>query len=279
MDLAALLPNQRPLAEAANLVLKTRFGLKDGEVNKPICKSLNWRPTILWITKTEYIACEVADRPYPTSIRLLYGDIAATGLPIRVIAAYPSPSTLTTRDYQIDVASAKKSGVGFLSVTDNQTGQLENPGIPISLFLAKPDIKKFRKCLAKPIGDAYDLYINGEPRHGVQELGQTVESALVALATQARRKRTFTTGGYSPGSYYPFATLVDDLVVDRVIGRAILGKCRGFVDDRNGTSHKPKSIKQAEKISRKLRDCFALGLQILEELPLACKDKGYKFAV
>lgn len=279
MDVSALLPSQRPIALAANLVIKTRYGLRDALVNQPISPSLKWRPTLLWATKTEYIACEVADRPFPTTIKILFSDISATGLPIRIIVAYPSPPTISTRDYLKDITTAKRSGIGYLSVEDSNNGKLDYMGIPISLYLPKPTYNGFRACLRKTIADSYELYLNVNPSHGVQELGQIVEDVIVNLATQAKRKGALTTGGFPPatGKHYPFTNLVDDLSTDRIIDRAILGKCRGFASDRNKTSHKPKSIKQAKNITGKLRGCFLLGLQILEELPDNFKDKSYVF--
>jgi len=280
MDLSSLLPVHKPIASAANLAIKTRFGLKDGMLNRAINANLSWRPTLLWINKSiEYIACEVADRPYPVSIRLLFADIAATGLPIRVIVAYPSPPNLSLKDYQTDITCAKRLGIGYISVTDTNSAKIEALGIPISIYLPQPDVKKFRKLLAKPIGDAYDLYINGDPRHGVQEVGQTVEAALVELGCQGRKRGKFTTGAFKPGKHYPLSKLVEELTADKVINLAILGRCRGFADDRNCMSHKPRSLKEAEKIWRKLRDCFSVGLQILEELPDEFKNKGYTFKI
>lgn len=279
MDVSTLLSSQRSIALAANLVIKARYGLPDALVNQSISSSLSWRPTLLWKTKTEYIACEVTDRPFPTRIKIFFSDILAIGLPIRIIVAYPSPPTISTKDYQRDIITAKRLGIGYLSVENSKKGEIEYKGIPISLYLSKPDTRVFRRCLIRPIADSYDLYLNDDPRHGVQELGQTIEAVIVGLATQAKKKSKLTTGDFplAKGKHYPFAKLVDDLSTDLIIDRAVLGKCRGFVDDRNSTSHKPRSIKQAIIVTRNLKNCFSLGLRILEELPDKFKEKGYIF--
>ncbi len=277
MDLTPLLPEHRPIAAAANKAIIERYGLRNGHVNEAIHKNLSWRPSLLWKTKTEFIACEVAGRPLPKRIKVLFSDISATGLPIRVIVAYPSPTDLGSREYEQDVATAKMLGIGYLSVINGSNGRIEHSGIPISLYLPRPERGKFRKCLSKPIHDAYDLYINGDPKHGVQEIGQTVEAVMTELAIQAKKKGKLTTGSFVQGKHYNFAKLVDDLLKDAILERGILAKCRGFVDDRNGMSHKPKTIREAVRTTRKCRECFSLGLQILEELPEKFKAKGYAF--
>lgn len=277
MDLTPLLPEQRLIAQAANTTIKQRYGLGNAHVNEPIDKNLAWRPSLLWKRKEEFIACEVADRPLPTSIKVLFSDISATGLPIRIIVAYASPTALSTKEYEQDVSAAKRLGIGYLPVIVGTPPSIEHNGIPISLYLPRPDRQKYRRCVQKPIQDAYDLYINGDPRHGVQEIGQTTEAVLVELANQARAKGKLTTGGFVPGKYYRLAALVDDLLADKIIQRGTLAKCRGFVDDRNCTSHKPKSLKEAVKNAAKMRECFILGLQLLEDLPDKFLEKGYVF--
>ncbi len=82
---------------------------------------------------------------------------------------------------------------------------------------------------------------------------------------------------YRPGRYYEFSKLVEDLIDDKTINMAILGKCRGFVDDRNRSSHKPKTRRAAVEAYRKTKNCFLLGLELLEELPEKIEAKGYRF--
>jgi hypothetical protein len=277
MDLTKLLSHQQLIAQTANLVIKTRYGFRDAKVLAPIDVAVPWRPSLLWKAQTEFIGCEVSDRPFPQSIKGIFSDVVATGLPIRVIVAYPKDNTLSAKDYQEDLGQAKKLGVGYLSVTDTNNGQLEYEGIPISLHLPPPDLRKYRKCLAKEINDAYSLYMNGNPPHGVQELGQIIEEYINSLATQAKGKGKLTKSKYHPGRYYRFSNLVEDLIDDKTINMGILGKCRGFVDDRNRSSHKPKTRKAAVDAYRKTKNCFLLGLELLEEFPAKFEAKGYKF--
>jgi hypothetical protein len=277
MDLTKLLPQQQLIAQTANFVIKTRYGFGDAKVLAPIDGAVPWRPSLLWKASTEFIGCDASDRPFPQSIKGIFSDVAATGLPIRVIVAYPKDNILSAKDYQEDLAQAKKLGVGYLSVADTNDGQLEYEGIPISLHLPPPDLRKYRRCLAKGINDAYSLYMNGNPPHGVQELGQIVEEYMNSLATQAKAKGKLTKSKYRPGKYYKFAKLVEDLINDKTINMGILGKSRGFVDDRNRSSHKPKTRKEAVDAYRKTKNCFLLGLELLEELPENIEAKGYRF--
>jgi hypothetical protein len=277
MDLSLLLPHQHVIANTANLVIKMRYGVHDAKVLSSIDKNVPWRPSLLWDNSNEYIGCEASDRPFPRAIKEVFSDIAVTGLPIRVIIAYPKDNTLSAREYQDDLSQAKRLGIGYLSVAENNNGQLEYEGIPISLHLPQIDLSRFRHCLVKGVNDAYMLYMNGNPPHGVQELGQIIEQYINSLATQAKNKGKLTTSKYVPGKYYKFAKLVDELIIDRIIDVAVLGKCRGFVDDRNSSSHKPKSKKAAIDIFRKTKNCFLLGMQLLEDLPSKYEEKGYRF--
>jgi len=277
MDITGLLPHQQGIARTANLVIKTRYNFRDAMVLEPINPKVPWRPSLLWKASPEFVGCEASDRPFPRSIKEVFSDIAATGLPIRIIVAYPKDNILSAKDYQDDLKEAKKLGVGYLSVTDINDGELEYEGISISLHLPPPEFSKYRRCLVRGINDAYSLYMNGNPSHGVQELGQIVEQIINNLAGQAKAKGKLTKSNFIPAKYYKFAKLVEDLLAERVIDMATLGKCRGFVDDRNISSHKPKSRKAAANSYRKTRNCFLLGLELLEELPGKFESKGYKF--
>lgn len=233
-----------------------------------------------WKQRTGYIACEVSKRPFPPIIREIYSEIITLGLAIQIIVAYPEENDLSAKDYRADVKGARKFCIGLLSVTDQNNGELEYPGIPVNLHLPPLEISRYRSFIRSNIQTAYHIYIHGDPKHGVQELGQLIENAILNIATQAKANGSLSTGGFQTSSkHYPLANLIDDLMTDRIIDNAILGRCRGFVDDRNSVSHKPKSMRQAVRIHNNLRDCFRMGLQILEELPEKCGLKCYKFRV
>ncbi len=157
------------------------------------------------------------------------------------------------------------------------THQFQHHGIEVSLHVPSPRPSLFISKLRPLVQHAYDLYINGDPRHGVQEIGQIIENVLKNVGLQAKKKNALTKGGFPPakGKNYPFANLVEDLMREYVLDNAILGRCRGFAEDRNNSSHPPTSIKQAVKTYQTLKNAMSSGLRILEELPIEVKKKGY----
>ena len=78
------------------------------------------------------------------------------------------------------------------------------------------------------------------------------------------------------GMYDSRGNIVDDLVRENILDKAILGRCRGYVEDRNRVSHKPRNLKKAIELERKLKLDFQTGLRILEELPIKLVSKSYK---
>lgn len=113
---------------------------------------------------------------------------------------------------------------------------------------------------------------------GVQAIGQLVELILGNLAEQAKKSGALKSGGFvSKAKFYSLASLVDDFTKDKILNNAMLGRCRGFVEDRNNSSHKPSSLQKAKKLHHDLKNAWLGGLRILIELPAALKENGYKF--
>lgn len=268
------------IADAAEKVLKERYNLKRSKYEQAFKDSIQWRPTIHWKTSTGYVACEAAERPFPGVLTATLGDIMAEGLPIRIVVAYPKDNTLTNKQYQEDVRNARKFGIGLICVDEDYQATLEQPGVPVCFQLPPPDFSKFKDhVLRSSIYKAYDIYSTSDPTHGLQELGQIVDIAIYNLAVQAKTKNTLVSGGFTAGNHYPLANLIEDLMRDRVIDNGVLGRCRGFVDDRNKTSHKPHNLQEAVDLETRLRNAFTDGIHILEELPCRMSEKGYTFTI
>jgi hypothetical protein len=265
------------IADAAMAVIKTRYNLTDPIIESSIDSSIGWQPTLLWKVNTGYIACEVHETPMPPVIKSAFGDISTSGIPVRVIVAHPANDTISQSEFIKESNEVKRYGCGLVSINDDSSGTFQFQGIDIPLYFPVPKYSQFNKKMQADIQKAYEFYINGDPRHGVQELGQVIENIITHLAYQAKKKGTLTKGGFPPakGKHYAFATLVEDLMRENVIDNGILGRCRGFADDRNACSHRPKTIKQAIEVNKKLRTAMTGGLQILEEIPQKLKDKGY----
>ncbi|HEY4198806.1 MAG TPA: hypothetical protein VGM63_24870 [Mucilaginibacter sp.] len=271
-------PHLHKVADAAETLIKLKLGLKDTQIEKPIDSSIGLEPTLHWKTNLGYVICEVAERPQPVSVSTAYQDIVSSGLPVKVIVAFPASLSISPADYIKESNKAKKSGLGLLSINDDDTGDFQHRGIDISLYLAEPSLTQFNKLLRAGIESAYGVYINGDPVQGVQAIGQMVEQILGNLAEQAKKSGKLTSGRFvSKDKFYSFASLVDDFTKDKILDNAILGRCRGFVEDRNKTSHKPTSLAKAKKLHQDLKNAWLGGLRILAELPDALKAKGYKF--
>jgi hypothetical protein len=268
------------IADAAETIIKLKYGLGNALIETPIEQSLSWSPTLHWKTKVGFIACEVHETPFPVSVKTAFGDGTTIDLPIKIIVALPNSIHRTQSDYIKESNDAKRFGCGLITINDDGTGSVQHLGIEIPLYIPIPKFTNFNKKLRAEVQHAYELYINSDPRHGVQEIGQLIENIMIHLAVQAKKKGKLISGGFvSSNIPYSQGNLIDDLMRDRVIDNAILGKCRGFVEDRNGSSHKPKSVKNAIEINRKLKNAMSAGLLILEEIPQKLKSKGYTLKI
>lgn len=276
-----LLPaHLQPIADAAEIVIKLKLNIGNPIIESSIDPKISWSPTFHWKTPTGVIACEVHESPFPVSVRLAFSDITASNLPIKIIVVNPSNTSRTQAEYLKELTEIKRIGCGVLTIGDDGSGNFQHHGIEVPLFIAPPKFASFPQKIRPEIQHAYDIYINGDPRHGVQEIGQLIENAIINLADQAKKKGKLTSGGFtSPSIYYAQANLIEDLMRDRVIDNAILGKCRGFVEDRNGSSHRPKSVKQSIEVNKKLKNAMAAGFLILEELPKKMKEKGFSMKI
>lgn len=153
--------------------------------------------------------------------------------------------------------------------------RITQPGISIPLLPRRLEIGSYVRALRPHIEHAYELYLTADPKHGVQELGQVIENIMRNLAIQARKKGKLTKGADPADPKTSQANILEDLLTSRIIDGGVLGRCRAFVVDRNDTSHKPRSLKQALAIERNYKDNFNTGLRIMQDLPRALKEKGY----
>ena len=266
------------LAESAEFIIRKKYKLGEPIIDKEISPEIGWRPTLQWKTKEMYIACEVSERPNPPVLMTACAEINNTGLPVRMISAFPIEHTMTHSAYQTEKTKVKTFGIGLLPVDVNKVGNFEHYGIPVVLNLPSPVLKKYRQCIHEAINHAYDIYLS-DPPHGVQEVGQIVEKVLINLAEQAKNKGLLVTGGFkTKAKYYAQNSLIDDMITDKIIDKTILKKCAAFADDRNMASHKPKSLADSKKQMDRIKDQFKTGLFILEDLPEKFKEKKYTFS-
>lgn len=267
------------VANRAHRVIKSTYGLRDAKVESPINTSLQWCPTFSWQASTEIIACEVSERPNFKSLKGFFSDIMINNLYVRIIIATPEP--VNCSDYRQDLAELRKMGIGHLCITDRGANAIDFPGILLPLYIVQPNYCSYKRILQPLILKAYNLYMGGNPVNGTQDLGQTVESIIYKLGNQAKNKGKLITGRYTPrsGRHYPVATLIDDLMTDHVIHNGVLGRCRGFIDDRHKCSHRPRNMREAKRLVTILKNCWEDGLRALSELPTALSARHYRLQI
>src|SRR5882762_3664841 len=86
------------VADAAETIIKIKYGLGNALIESPIDSSISWTPTLHWKTKVGYITCEVHETPMPVSVRTAFGDGSTTDLPIKIIVAHPTNDSRSQTD-------------------------------------------------------------------------------------------------------------------------------------------------------------------------------------
>lgn len=277
MNYSVLPPHLHAFADSANFIIKNRYGLSDGIVEQAIKTDIPLQPTLHWRTKTHYIVCEVADRPFPVTIKHQFADLVATGQPIRIIVAHPKENGQSLADYQADTKKSKVFGIGYMGVNDSNIGNIDYQGISLALHISPVDLKPFKSPIKPFVAEAYEHYmLKGDPDVGLQKIGQLIESIIYNVAAQSKRKGIFTFRRFNPTGFIAQSLLIDEMIKANILDIPILGRCRDFANDRNTVSHKPKSRKQAAEIENKLKENFIIGLRLLKDLPEKIKTKGYR---
>lgn len=277
MNFSVLPSHLHAFAESANFIIKNRYGLPDGIVEQAIEPDIPLQPTLHWKTKTHYIACEVAERPFPISIKQQFADLVSTGQPIRIIVAHPMENGLSLKDYQADTKKSKMLGIGYMGVDDSKNGDIDYQGISLALHITPINLKQFKNSLKPFVAEAYEHYmLKGDPDVGLQKIGQLIENIIYNIAVQAKKKGLFTCSRFNPPSFIAQSLLIDEMINANILDVPILGRCRDFANDRNAVSHKAKSRKQAAEIENKLKENFIIGTRILKDLPEKLKSKGYR---
>lgn len=272
-------PDLHYLAEVARKVINERYNLNNISIESSINSNIPLRPTLHGKTKTHIIACEVATRPFPPSISTSFAEIAVTGLPIKIMVAYPRSNSLTTHEYQVDVEKAKKFGIGLLCV-DDSIGNIEYAGVSVPLHIPGIEFSRYKKILRPMLFEAYEAYMrDGKPDVGLQKIGQITENIILNTATQAKSLGRFRFTGFNPPNFISQRRLIKELINESVLDLDILVRCSNFAEDRNSVSHKPKNKKEAMEIERNLKENFLKGIRILEEIPECIKAKGFKLQV
>lgn len=251
------------------------------KIELPIDDSLSWRPTFWWKNRTEIIACEVTERPYLKSFENLFADVISKNVYVKIIIASPEPVDLSALEHRKDLQKLKGFGFGHLCIGDSEPSVFDFLGLPVPMFITEPKYESLKSKLRPCIRESFRMYMTeGNPDHGVQELGQIVENIIYNLGDQACAKSKLTLGGYcSRTGHYAINQLIEDLIRERIIDVGVLGRCRGFMDDRNGYSHRPRSIREALRRALLLKECWNVAVRILEDIPEKLRIKGYNLKI
>jgi hypothetical protein len=270
-------PELHSLADSARDRLEKRYGLKKVAVEKSFDNSISFVPTFHWKKDFHIFICEVSERPFPKHIKEIFSDLLVADIPAKVFVAYPEVNDLSTKELHDDLQRAKEFGLGLISVGNNNQATIMRTATSVPLLPRRLELSDYARPLRTMIEDAYDIYLNGDPAHGIQEVGQIVENIIRNAAISAKQKGLLTKGGDPADPKYAQGNIIDDLIRERVIDTAVLGRSRAFVVDRNDSSHKPKNRKEAIARERNLKDNFQTGLRILRDLPPALKQKKLRF--
>lgn len=267
-----------PIADTAKKLLEERFDkIKLVGFETSIDKSISWKPTILWKDSYGFIACEVSDRPFGPILEIAHSQILKHGIPVRIFTAYPTDNDFRSSEITRDINFAKSNAIGIINVNDDDTGDIIRNALSVPLYISSVDFSTLVKKLKGDAKGAFDTYMGGDPTHGVQELGQIVENIIRNLATDAKKKGVLT-GSVNPDKD-PQSKIIESLMNSNVIKNGVLGRCRGYAEDRNAVSHKPRGVKQIQEQQKRLKENFQMGIRILEELPSAIKEKGFRLKI
>ncbi len=275
MDYSSISSHLQPIAEIANSIIKKRYSLPNGIVNSSLSPKVPFVPTLHWKTQMEYIICEVADRPLPIAVKLQYAEIVATGLPIRIVVAYPHDHGLSGSDFAKEQKTLKALGIGYMSVNELDSTSIEYQGVCVNQKIDPLDHKKYPKQTLKRIQEAHECYMtDGKPDVGLQKLGQLTELLINNAAADAKKKGLFAFAGYKPPEFIRYGLLIEKMKLENVINQGILDRCADFAKSRNAVSHSPKTINQAIKINKDIKDDFSLGLKLIVDTVTDLKAKG-----
>lgn len=265
------------IAHSAKIRLEQKYSIKISNFEKPINTSIEYVPTFFGQTKFHYIVCEVASRPFPIHLKSIYADIINQSLPVKLFVLY-TKNNLSSSEINKDIALAKKFGVGLLNVDDENNVNIVYEPVSIPLFIPEStiDYKRIDKKLVHKIEEAYAVYLGGNPRQGVQAIGQVVERVIRDVGIQKYGTAPYTTGPDPTLDGSSFGNIVDEMIRHSILKQTFLNRVRGFVDDRNSTSHIAKNIKQQIALEKKYKLLFETGLRIIEDVPAMIKDKGLK---
>lgn len=268
------------IAEAAKLRLEQKYSIKITKFEVAFDNLIDYAPTFFGKTSSHYIVCEVASRPFPVHLKSIYTDIQHQSLPVKFFIAYDA-TDLPSNDVLKDITMAKKFGIGLLNV-DGQSSITNIVAEPVSIPLIIPEsnleLTKINKKFSHKIEEAYSTYMNGNPRLGVQAIGQTVERLIRDVAIKKYGTAPYISGPDPNLDSSSFGNIVDEMISHSILNRAYLNRVRAFIDDRNSTSHITKSIKKQKDLEKKYKLLFETGLRILKELPINLKEKSINFS-
>ncbi len=254
-----------------------RFGLKNCKIETAFDGTINFVPTFHWKTISHIIVCEVSNRPFPKTVKELFADATVRNLSAKIYVIYPKHPNLSARELQEDFDKAKLYGIGLISVDADGITSFDRTAISIPLYLQAIDLKKYPSKLRSHIEDYVEIYMqDGKPDNALQELGQLIESIILNTAKQAKKLGNFKYAGFKPPAYIRQSLLLTELIKEEIINVGLLSRCKDFANDRNSVSHKPQSRVEAQRIEKKLKENFLIGLKIIEDFQKHLKTKNYK---
>lgn len=270
-------PELVKIADFSKERIAVRFGLKNCQIETAFDSTIMFVPTFHWKTISHIVVCEVSNRPFPVTIKELFADAIVKNLSTKIYVIYPKHPNLSARELQEDLDKAKLYGIGLISVDAFGNTSFDRTAISIPLYLPVLDFKKYPLKLRSHIEDSFEIYMqDGKPDNALQEIGQLIESIVLNTAKQAKKSGSFIYAGFRPPAFIRQSLLLAEMIKEDIINVGLLSRCKDFANDRNSVSHKPQSRLEAQRIEKKLKENFLIGLKILEDFPKHLKTKNYK---
>ena len=270
------------IANLAKVRLENKFNIKINNIETGFNNELSYAPTYWGKNKTHFIVCEVSNRPFPLTIKSIYADIMHLNLSVKYYVIYPNEISISASELNKDLDNARLFGIGLLKVDESTNSinvQQEAISIPLNFSPSNLQLNKYNKKLRHLIEEAYSMYISGNPKHAVQELGQIIERAIKNVAIEAKASSHYNDGHDPNSPTTAFGNIINDLIRHAILNVTFLNRVRGYTEDRNSVSHRVNSIAASIKLENKLKLDFQNALRILEELPINTNNgkNGFKY--
>jgi hypothetical protein len=267
-------------ADSAIQLCLSQWGISPAhvQVETPITPTIGFVTTLHATMKDHHVLCiEVADGAYTTSLDPFVLECKNDALPVRLYVATPATGSAT---FQVDLARAKRNGVGVIQLTEGAAIILAD-AISLSLSgVRHPDLKSFPARYRHALSESLSTFRSGNPSKGCSVVFDEVESLTRRIAARALKRgywKKLPPGLSAPkmrASKDPWASIVRVLLdhFDATaasspgLNDALLARVLGITGHRNESGHKITKPAHLRKRDTELRTRFESACDLLHDL-------------